>query len=476
MATTTSRVRARLAAGGPWWFWPTLVGACLLGGYGIASTGMIRMLALPIYVVLAVVVTSVFLDWVAMALVAAIMFVPIYWVSLPAQLHVALTAVVAAGFLLPVPALLRGHRVKLNALDGLFALYASVTILSLFANFEDAELLAWRMTATVVLPYVAFRLLFTSDRLLRRVSLVVVAMAGVLSVLALGERASGINPFQQWRTPGYLAQLWAVPVTRFGELRPSASFGQPLVFATCLAAVMVALMPFAFTGSRRRRLLAGATEALLLAGLLATASRGPVLMLVSGFLLFLAGRQRRRLRPLLLTGSLLILAYVFTPLGDAVQKLLISFTDDSRDSQTVGYRFSLFQLLGDSGRFTWMGRPGSYYDLNSTALRSIDSEYVLVYLHSGLLTLVAFVALLVPVLLVALRHPDPLRRAWAGAVAVTFQGVATVALLLQQADIFWIGMACVASSFATTRKKVATSEDGSVVDDFVVDRGRVRTR
>lgn len=398
--------------------------------------------------------------WMPAILVTAIAFIPIYWVPAPGVLKVAITPMVAAGLLLLPIAVVRRYRSRLGWIDGIFAVFVVLTAMSYYANYPRPGLLTFQLLLTLVLPWLAFRLFLTSDLILRRVTAALLGAAAVLAVIGIRQHSTGRNPFVTWRTPGYLAEIWTKDVTRFDAVRASASLGQPLIFGTFLAAVMLVALPVVLAaGSRKRRLAGIALELLFLVGLLATSSRGPVLMLATGVLLYIAGMKKRRAWTLVVTSTAIVVGYLATPLGSAIRQLLES-VNVGDDAANVDYRVTLFNLLLDPDRFSLLGQRGSsLYTVGAgTNLTSIDSHFVLVYLQSGALTLVAFVALLVPILKQALTHPDPVRRAWAVATAATFQGLLSVALLLQQGDIFWIGVAAAAASAASGRPAETATE------------------
>jgi hypothetical protein len=80
-----------------------------------------------------------------------------------------------------------------------------------------------------------------------------------------------------------------------------------------------------------------------------------------------------------------------------------------------------------------------------TGLRSIDSEFALEYLSGGLLVLLAFALVVLGVVRVAVRRGlSPVERAWAVGMVATSANLLTVALLTQQAELFWAWTALLA--------------------------------
>jgi hypothetical protein len=126
---------------------------------------------------------------------------------------------------------------------------------------------------------------------------------------------------------------------------------------------------------------------------------------------------------------------------------------DSREALSAQYRFKILDVVLDPAQFSLLGQPSEPVDAQSgvtaatssrTALKSIDSEFALVYLSSGLLALLGFVLVCWHVLRAAfLPRLQLVERAWAVGVAAVAVDALTVALLTQQGELWWLAVGIV---------------------------------
>jgi hypothetical protein len=393
----------------------------------------------------------------AVALIAATALVPIYWSPAPGELiPVALTPAMALGALLAPVAATRWPPGKLNVLDGLVAVLLLLTTVSSFANYDYSAQLVLTLTLRVGLLYVAVRLIAVNRQRLMAISVVTVCTAGFLGYLGLVERIFTYNVFLEVRTPGYLADVWATYYVRFGAIRAAASFGQPIPFGIFLAiSTVLCAVLLGLANKNWHRI--GLATALLgtVAGLWATQTRGPLAVAVLGYLfVVLGGRRINWWRQFVLPGAILVGVAVTTPLGAQLtlfwQATLSGSASDRTFTSSTQYRGTLFNALTDAQNWSlWGLARGNLFD--QTAARgvfgSVDNEYLLRLLQYGGLNVIVFVIIGLAVLWASLNIVDPLARAWAAGVAATYLTLSTVALLLQQSDFFWIGVAVTAASW-----------------------------
>jgi hypothetical protein len=407
-------------------------------------------------------VTTRYLTAVACLLVVATAAVPIYWAIPPGSyLPLALTPIVVLGVLVGPIAALKTRTPQINIIDGLVAALALGQIASNYYNYERPFQLSLAVLLKLVLPYVAIRFVAGDLRRLAAVTVAVAASGGVLGYLAVYERLSGHNLFLELRTPGYAATVWAHPYLRFGSLRASESFGQPLVFGMWLAlcAVLCAALIQVST-SRAGRLWSVVALVGVGSGLWATQVRAPLAVAVGGYLLYVvAGRRVRWGRQIVLPAAAVLLVGLFTPLGSQLalfwQSTFGGAAQDATFTSSTAYRGTLLDALARSRNYSALGiahgNPSDPTTVMGVQGTSVDNEYLLRLVQYGTVGLVLFVALGLAVFWALARITEPIARAWTAATAVTFIGLGAVALLLQQADFFWMGIAVTATAITTGR-------------------------
>ena len=367
----------------------------------------------------------------------------------------AVTPVGALCLLLLPAALGRAQQVRIVALDWAVAGYFALRVVSLLVNYGRGPGAAAGLLLSTALPYVVGRLMVTTTALARTAALATVVVAGGLSVLAVQEHAGHGNPFFSWVTPTYQATQWARPEERLGAIRAEASFGHPIAFGLFLAvALALALGLYLSSTGRARPLLLG-LSGLIVVALVATLSRGPIVVAAAAVaVLLVVGATRVDARRVLVLMALLVAVSAATPVLTTLTDLRqSSATVDSREALSAQYRFKILDVVLDPAQFSLLGQQSEPVDAQSgvtaatssrTALKSIDSEFALVYLSSGLLALLGFVLVCWHVLRAAfLPRLQLVERAWAVGVAAVAVDALTVALLTQQGELWWLAVGIV---------------------------------
>jgi hypothetical protein len=371
--------------------------------------------------------------------IAAVAVIPIYWARVTPPLPIVPTAAVVVTLVLLPAAAACLPWVRATAIDVAFALYClflATSTLVVMGGKPTAAGLA--LLTSVVLPYAVFRCLALSVRVRRAVAWGMVGSALLLSGVGIAERLTDTNPFFTLVKPRYLAAIWAIPEHRFGSTRAEASFGHPIAFGMFLAVVTVLVLSLAREG--RHHALGLAATGLIVTGLLATLSRGPIVAAGVGGLLWFVSR-RRQLTPRDVVVVLLMAAGLFAvpAARETVTGLASSSFGNTSEASSADYRLTLLDVAREPSQFSMLGhtptRLGGQPDRTDRAgnkVGSVDSEYIRLYLNNGLLTLLPF-AVLALLLLAALARGDlsALDSAWlAGAVAIMI-GSLTVALITQ---------------------------------------------
>lgn len=386
---------------------------------------------------------------IAMAVVAVI---PFYDGRLVTR-AMAITPMTACCFVLfPVAFASRG-RVRLGAIDLAFGLYVLFRCLGLLTNFHNGFGALFLVLLQAALPYAVFRCLTTGPALLHKLAPVVVITAVGLAGVGIAEHANVPNPFFTLLPAQYQAAQWAHAETRDHSIRAEGSFGHPIAFGMYLALALVLALAMALVVRSvvQRLVLVGACGVIVL-GLADSLSRGPLIVGALGTVTWVLASVRRlniiRLVTVLALATGLV---VGTPVLAIVQHLIsASATSDSREGLSTQYRLEIFAVARDPAEFSLLGRTNDEGNITEavfqrTGLTSIDSEFALVYLTAGLLSLLAFTAVVVLVIkAAALPDLTHIERAWAIALGATCLNLTTVALLTQHGELFWSWTAMVA--------------------------------
>ena len=385
---------------------------------------------------------------------AATALIPVYWVPSPSGIPVApVVGTVLAVVLLPAVAVAHRGR-RFVPVDLAVAAFACLVIVAAYADSGSATSFSAQLVATVVLPYLAARLL--ADESGRRwIASTTIPVAVGLSIVGISEHAGVQNPFFTLVTPKYLGALWARPELRLNSVRAEASFGHPIAFGMFLA-LSVALTLWLARDVRRlwlRLLLIGAAGVQLVA-LSDTLTRGPWLALAISAVLALPTALRGRRGARTAVGLAALVAIVaLTPVASTVSTLWNRSTGTTAEANSARYRLELFSTMTQPANFSWFGKPAveSQGGIAGSARErigvvSIDDQYTVVYLQSGLLALLAFIGVSLCVWRAALRRRLALsRRVWGVAAVGATLAITTVALFTQYIEIYWMLIGIVAA-------------------------------
>jgi O-antigen ligase len=393
---------------------------------------------------------------------AATALISIYWVPSPAGIPIApVIGTVAAVVLLPAVAVAhRGHRwVPIDVAVGAFI---ALVIVAAYADSGSATSFSAQLVATALLPYLAARMLADAGGR-RWIAAATVPVATLLSVVGIREHDGVANPFFTLIKPKYLGSQWARPEFRLNSVRAEASFGHPIAFGMFLA-LSISLTLWLARDVQRMwlRVLLIAVAGVQLVALSDTLTRGPWLAIVITVVLALPSAFRGRHWGRTAVGVIALGAIVaLTPVGSTMSTLWERSSGTTSEANSAHYRVELLSTMTDSANFSWFGTQASDADggiAGSARQRigvvSIDDEYTLVYLQSGVLALLAFVGVALCVWWAALRRRLSLgSRVWGLVVVGATVAITTVALFTQYVEIFWMLIGVVAAVDEQRRAK-----------------------
>ena len=365
---------------------------------------------------------------------------------------IGVTPMTAVALLLLPAAALAARHVRVGALDVAFGLMLLLRAAALLLNAPGGPGAVANLVLSTALPYVVFRALTLPERAPTVLAAAVVGTAVPLALLGVFERNGLENPFFTLLPAEYEAAQWARPELRSGGIRAEASFGHPIAFGMYLALAFVLAVALALTVRRlatRLALFAGC--AVLLLGLTATLSRGPLLVAAVGTVAWLLATRRTDVLRLGAAAAVLTVAVVATPVLGTLQGLWASSSGDTSEARSAEYRLVVLEVVLDPDQFSLLGRLSEGEGVTAavaarTGLKSIDSEYAVVFLTNGLLAMLALVGLFVLVAAAVVRPGlDAVERAWVAGLAASYLNLATVALLTQHEELFWGATALVAA-------------------------------
>ena len=313
----------------------------------------------------------------------------------------------------------------------LIALAAAYSLVVLLALVGDPSIVSIRLALSLTIGAFAPALLVLAVARERRDLWI---LAGSLAATAAAAAAVALAEWyfdRHWISlyPGVIFDA----LERGDHLRARATFPHPIALGTFLALAMPLVLSVLLTTRGIRRIAVGAVGVILLAGLAVTLSRAPWLGAGIGLATFagLSGIWRRW--RIILAVAAVLAAVTASPLGlpmrDAAVGLVRPQTEQERF--VVQVRVDLAKRIGGEGLRTLVSSSldpadqpafpavieGREVDLS----RSIDNTYVRVLAQTGLLGLLALVALLLAVTIEtirgALRQQDGLRHLTAGLAA-----------------------------------------------------------
>jgi hypothetical protein len=387
-----------------------------------------------------------------------------------------LPAVVVSVMVLPAAMRLR-TKVHLTGIDRFFIAYLFFRLASLAVNPSGGFGLALDTLAYVALPYVAFRMLSTQAGIRAAMAVGIVAGGIVSAVIAVREYNGVKNPFIRYIFGGYQYAFYAKTDRRFGRPRPEAAFGQAVPLGMFLALAAVIALAFAWRASTPwRRSLSYASALVVLAGLTNTLVRGPLIMVAVGVGMLLFGDVRRfrldRAVLVVVAGAVLLTIGTF---GTNVFRLRDASSEAGSQVQQSGeVRFEIFDAVMKPENFSLFGKTAETGEEvgfqeavgQQVGLRSFENAFALTYLGYGVLALIAFVGIALLVFRASfLSGLDMVDRGWCAAFAGVFVNLLGVGLVAQFIQLFWIGVAVIASIVqvsASAKRSVSSSAPGTL--------------
>ena len=291
----------------------------------------------------------------------------------------------------------------------MIALGVLYSLIVLAAFVRDPSPVSMRLALSLTIGAFAPALLVIAVARARRdISVLVISLAvtaGVVAVVALAEWY-----FDRHWIPLFPGVIFDT-LERADHLRARATFPHPIVLGTFLAMSLQLTLSLMLSAKGNRRVLAGAGLVLVLVacGLAVTLSRAPWLGAVVGLATFALASGLWRRWKIILAVAVVVVALVASPIGgpmrDAVGGLIHPTSE--QDRFVVQVRIDLAKRIGSEGVRSLVGssldpaaRPafpavieGREIDLAA----SIDNTYVRELAQTGVLGLLALIALLIAV-------------------------------------------------------------------------------
>jgi hypothetical protein len=382
-----------------------------------------------------------------------ILLVPYTWSrGSPGLELLALPGAIAAACLL-----LGRAKLRFNMIDYLVVALFATIVLSQVLGGRGLDVGAGSYTRDeiegLLVTYFAFRVILAAwPRVAARVPGTLIAVGGILSVMALWEELQqrALFPVSALTNP-QLAH-WAIPYEREGAIRTTATMGQPLALGSFL--IIPLLLAFAY---RRWRMFA-----LIALGEATTLSRGPYLgaiiaLVLFGFLIHRIGRT---------WALVVVIAVVGLFVGPVRKSISASFQLGTREQVNADYRSRL--VNASLGSLTLWGhglprrselyghevRPGG-----ETVSTDPASEAVSVNAQQGavgLLVWLGFPIVFALTIRKARRSKDLLLLTLATALLAEWFVLLTVPLVTTFQYAFWLTMALTGARLA---KALSSPED-----------------
>ena len=374
----------------------------------------------------------------------AMLFVPYTWsptirnASTPVMVLFALPAGLAGAALI-----VRRGRLRLCVLDYLVvALFASV-LLSEIVTLSTIGILGARALShdelqVIVLPYVAFRLIFAAwPRVIPRIPYALIITGAGLSLFAVWEELNRTNILAHSSLNNPQLALWEASYPRAGGIRVDATMGHPIAFGSFL------VIPLVLAFAQRR----WGLFALIALGEALTLSRGPYVAAIAALLLF-SILTRRIGRLWVLLAAIGVLALFVGPVRSAVTN---SFQAGTAEQRNATYRSELLSTSLTS--LTLWGKPTGetsevYGSQGQSALTDVTSEFALLSGRQGVLGLtiwIGFLAGFAYTIREARKRRDPLLLIFGVALVGEWVALLSVALITSFQSAFWLTVALTAA-------------------------------
>jgi len=348
-----------------------------------------------------------------------------------------------AGFAGAALVVMRGQ-LRLCILDYLvLAIFASVLLSEIATGIGpgvlDAHTLSHSEFETILLPYLAFRLILAAwPHAISRLPSALMITGAVLSLFAVLEELRGTNLLAHSGLNNPQLAPWEISYPRAGGIRVAATMGHPIAFGSFL------VIPLVFAFAQRR----WGLFALLALGEALTLSRGPYIAAIAALLLcsVVTGRVGRLWVLLTVIG---VLALFIGPVRNSVTN---SFHTGTTEHGTANYRSELLDASLTS--LTPWGKPtGETRELytghqGQSALPDVVSELALMSGTQGVLGLTIWVGFLLAfgyTIRYARRHSDLLLLLLGVALVGEWVALLSVALITSFEYAFWLTVALTAA-------------------------------
>jgi polysaccharide biosynthesis protein PslJ len=366
--------------------------------------------------------------------------------------------------------------IRRTPLDGPVALIVGASLASIIVNLGRVAPLAGAVLKSLTL-FLSFVILFyfvssvvTTYAGVTALTKFIVSGVGVIAVFAILEQRTGFNVFDHLRSVFPFLQFEGSETSvRFGLIRAKASADHPIALGVLFAMIL----PLGVALARSRSPLWWAPTLLSLIGVMATASRTPILALVVGgvALLWLRPREIVPLLPMMIPvlivikiaapGSIATVKSLFFP--DSGPGLIASERTLAGDPTLISGRANLVPKIKDGMHRPLLGQGlGTRQTGDKNPLRNspiLDNQWLGIFLDVGLLGLLGWVWLSVRAVR-RLGHVARTRGSPEGVLAAGFAASIlgfVIAMLtydslafVQETVVFWVLLALCGSLIAAT--------------------------
>jgi hypothetical protein len=351
--------------------------------------------------------------------IASVVFVPVKRYALAVELPFGLEfyrLTVAMLLLVWVASLLVDPRVRLRRtpFDGPVALIIAASLCSIAVNFGRVAPLASAVLKNFTL-FLSFILVFyfvasivTSVPAVVAITKFIVSGAAIVAAFAVVEQRTGFNVFDHIRTVLPFLQFdGSELIARYGLIRATGSADHPIA----LGAFLAMCLPLGFALARSGSLLWSLPTVVTLMGIMATASRTPILAVAAAAVVFLWLRPRdvRPLLPLVIPlaiaiklvapGSIGTVKGLFFPAGGTKSLVAEQSKVAPADPTLISGRANLWPRLVDGLKRPILGQGlGTRQTGEDNPLRNapiLDNQWLGLFLDVGVVGLFAWIWLVV---------------------------------------------------------------------------------